>query len=187
MRTASLAGLTPSVRVPAVSLGMVRMPCRGFTVIELTLVLAATAIVVALGFSAWNTHTVREQVTEGVAGARSLQDAVERSFRKLGDLPATDIAAEPTSAGRRPSRFVTSLSVDHGRIDILYGDQADAAIAARRISLTPYESAAAEIVWLCGNRIPGPGLNPLGFFGGGRQAQQIPTTVEARYLPPACR
>ena len=77
--------------------------------------------------------------------------------------------------------------MDDGRIDIIYGGQADSAIAGRRISLTPYETAAPDIVWLCGNEIPEPGLQPLGFAGGGCQARQIPTTIEARYLPPACR
>src|SRR5262245_9373880 len=174
-----LLGCRPSVS------GWFRMPCRGFTVIALALVLAVTTLVGALGYSAWRTHSVREQVAEGAAAASALQAAVARSFRASGEVPAPD--GPIASVSPDPGRFVASMTVDNGRIDVVYGGQADGAIAGRRISLTPYETAASEIVWLCGNEIPGPGLNPLGFAGGGRQPQQIPTTVEARYLPPSCR
>jgi hypothetical protein len=70
---------------------------------------------------------------------------------------------------------------------VLYGAQADPSIAGRRISLTPYETVEGSVVWLCGNETPGPGLKPLGFAGGTRQAAQIPTTIEARYLSGPCR
>jgi type IV pilus assembly protein PilA len=163
------------------------MPCRGFTVIELVLVIAVTSIVGALGYSAWRTHEVRQQVAEGTAGARALQDEVAQSFRRSGEVPATEEGGRSDSPAGHPARFVASMTVDAGRIDLVYGGEADSAIAGRRISLTPYETAAADVVWLCGNEIPGPGLQPLGFAGGGRQARQIPTTIEARYLPPDCR
>jgi hypothetical protein len=83
--------------------------------------------------------------------------------------------------------LVESVEIVDGRIDILFGSRADGAIAGRRISLTPYETADMEIVWICGNQAPGPGLAPLGFASGGRQAAQLPTTIEARYLRPECR
>lgn len=162
------------------------MRCRGFTVIELALVIAVTTVVGALGYSAWRTHSVREQVAEGVAGANALKESVARSFHDKGEVP-TAIEAHVLPAAGHTGRFVASMTVENGRIDLVYGGEADAAIAGRRLSLTPYETAVPEIVWLCGNEIPGPGLNPLGFSGGGPQTQQVPTTLEARFLPPTCR
>jgi hypothetical protein len=44
-----------------------------------------------------------------------------------------------------------------------------------------------DIVWICGNALPGAGLEPLGFAGGARRAVQTITTIDARYLPSACR
>jgi hypothetical protein len=70
---------------------------------------------------------------------------------------------------------------------LTFGNAASDAIAGRRLSLTPYETVSRKVVWLCGNAIPGPGLHPLGFAAGGPHAQQIPTTVESRYLPARCR
>jgi type IV pilus assembly protein PilA len=159
-----------------------------FTLAELGAVLAATGIVAALAYSTYRTHTVRSEVSEGIALASDLIPAVTEFFRRNGDVPATLEAPLP-QPGTRPagSPFVESVTVVDGRIDVLYGGQADRAIAGRRISLTPYETVDRHVVWICGNEIPGPGLEPLGFADGGRQAVQIPTTIEARYLSRSCR
>jgi hypothetical protein len=53
--------------------------------------------------------------------------------------------------------------------------------------LTPFETAAGAVVWLCGNERPGAGLEPLGFAGAARQAARALTTIEPRYLPADCR
>jgi len=85
------------------------------------------------------------------------------------------------------STVVASVTIVDGRIDVLYGSLADPALAGRQISLTPYETVDRHVVWTCGNRVPGPGLEPLGFAGGGRTAVQLPTTIEPRYLSRSCR
>jgi len=159
-----------------------------FTLGELGAALAATGIVAALAYSTYRTHTVRSEVSEGIALANAVIAGVTESFRRRGEVPATLEAPLPP-AGPAPagSPFVESVTVVDGRIDVLYGGQADPAIAGRRISLTPFETVDRHVVWICGNEIPGPGLKPLGFAAGGRQAVQIPTTIEARYLSGPCR
>jgi type IV pilus assembly protein PilA len=163
----------------------VRRVCRGFTAVELAAVIAVTVFVGALGYSAWRTYTVRRQVAEGVAAVGAVRDAVVRAFRSNGEVPPslTEAGIVPFASGR----LVESITVENGRIDVVYGGQADEAIVGRRLSLTPYETATSEIIWLCGNEIPEPGLHPLGFVGGGRQALQVTTTIEPRYLPRPCR
>jgi prepilin-type N-terminal cleavage/methylation domain-containing protein len=163
----------------------IRRRCRGFTVIELAAVIALTAIVGAMGYSAYRTHVVRTQVAEGLSAAAATQNDVLQAFRRLGEAPAgpSDLATHPADT----SPFVESIGVENGRIDLIYGAAADRALTGRRLSLTPYETATLDVVWLCGNRIPMPGLFPLGFANGGRQVEQLATTVETRFLPSACR
>jgi type IV pilus assembly protein PilA len=159
-----------------------------FTLSELGAVLAATGIVAALAYSVYRTYTVRSEVSEGIALANDLIPAVTEFFRRHGEVPANLEAPVPHSGtDREGSPFVESITVVDGRIDVLYGGQADPAIAGRRISLTPYETVDRNVVWLCGNEIPGPGLEPLGFAGGSRRTVQVPTTIEGRYLPGPCR
>jgi len=156
-----------------------------FTLGELGAVLVATSVVAVLAYSAYRTYAVRKEVSAGIALANELIPAVTESFHRHGEVPAT--LEPPLAYSEHVSPFVESVTIVAGRIDVLYGAQADPSIAGRRISLTPYETVDGNVVWLCGNETPGPGLKPLGFAGGSRQAAQIPTTIEARYLSGPCR
>jgi type IV pilus assembly protein PilA len=150
--------------------------------------MALTAIVAALAISAYRTFSIRSQVSAGVALATPLRTAIVATFKRYGGLPAEGLPSVPADvAPHLAGSYVSGLAVVNGRIDVTYGDRADPAISGRRLSLTPYEAADLEVVWICGNEIPPRGLMPLGFAGGGPQAVQIPTTIEARYLLAGCR
>jgi type IV pilus assembly protein PilA len=161
----------------------------GFTAIELVVLIAFTGIVGALAYSAHRTYITRSEVADGIREAEKLRESVAEVFRRYGEPPGGTTGATVTApvAGKSGSTFVASITVEDGRIDVLYGNRASMAITGRRLSLTPYETASLEVVWMCGNEVPGPGIQPLGFAGGGRQAVQIATTIEARYLPATCR
>ncbi len=156
---------------------------NGFTLLELAAAIALAILVAALAVSAYRTYTVRGQVAAGLMLATDAQVRVVATFRSDGQ-PLTSIAGPDEKSD---GRFLASVAVVNGRIDIRFGRGADGAIAGRVLSLTPYETADLEIVWLCGNKIPERGLQPLGFAGGTAQTVQIPTTIETRYLPQTCR
>lgn len=160
---------------------------EGITAIELVVALAVTGLMLALAVSMARTHLVRAQITESIGLATPVQHQVAQIFRASGIPPADGHALQHWNGGRTDGAYLESIEVIDGRIELKFGRAADAAIARRVLSLTPFESADGEIVWICGNDAPGVGLNPLGFAGGFRQAVQAPVTIEARYLPRACR
>jgi hypothetical protein len=142
----------------------------------------------ALALSIYLTYTTRTEVGAGIAAALEVAPVVLYAFKKDGEVPAdNEAAAIPAHWPIGDGRLVHALRVVDGRIDIEYGASASSAIVGRRLSLTPYETATLEVVWICGNAIPGPGLQPLGFTSGGRKSIQLPSTIESRYLPRACR
>lgn len=156
---------------------------RGFTLIELAVIVAITAIVGAAGVSAYRTHGAREHIVASIALAMPLQRAVEASFIKSGTPPTALSQVTELELGEHLGAF----KVVDGRIELEFGDTKLETLRGRTLSLTPFETADLRIIWICGNRIPGVGLEPLGFAGGGTQATQVLTTVEARYLPTSCR
>ena len=159
----------------------------GLTTIELVVALAATGLMLALAVSAVGTYAIRAQVAESVALAAPLQYEVAREFRAVGMPPADGRAVGQPAGGRPGGTYLDNIDIIDGRIELRFGRAAHAAIAGRVLSLTPFETVDRQVVWLCGNDVPGVGLRPLGFWGGSRQAVQAPTTIEARYLPRACR
>jgi type IV pilus assembly protein PilA len=163
--------------------------CDGIATLGLLLVCAATLIVSAFAVSAYRTHTVRSQLATSVAEAEPARQLVTAAFEWQG-VPPFDAAAagiDSQARGILVGTYVETLDVYNGRIDLRFGADADAAISGKTLSLTPFETAEGEIVWICGNEIPGPGLNPLGFSGGGPISVQVLSSIETRYLPPACR
>jgi hypothetical protein len=151
-------------------------------------VLAVTAVVAGIGISAVRTYIARGQITESISVAAVTQQHVARAFGRTGMPPANRRAAGLSSDGSdHATRYLDAIDVVDGRVDLRFGAGAVAALAWQTLSLTPFETADREIVWICGNRAPGVGLRPLGFSGGGTQAVQVVTTIDARYLPAACR
>jgi len=153
------------------------------------LVAAATSILLALGVSMYRTYSVRTQIATSVGEIRAAQLLVVAAFRKSGtlplDAPATGI--DETAHKLLAGRYVESLAVANGRIDITFGREASPAIASETLSLTPFETVDEHVVWICGNESPGVGLKPLGFASGALQAVHVTTTIDDRYLPPSCR
>lgn len=161
----------------------------GFAAIELALVVAATSIVIALGVSMYRTYSVRAQIATSVEEISATQHLVVAAFRDSGEPPFDAAAAgiDDTAYRLLAGTYVESLKISNGRIDLRFGAGADPEIAGKTLSLTPFETADQEIVWVCGNESPGVGLKPLGFAGGAQQAIPVATPIEDRYLPSSCR
>jgi prepilin-type N-terminal cleavage/methylation domain-containing protein len=166
----------------------VRSAGPGYTLIELVATLAVMALLVTVGFSAYRTYVVRDQIAATVVRSEPLQARVEDAFRR-GGAPPRDVAEAGIAhdAGRSLGDYVASIAITAGRIDIRYADVAGAALAGRTLTLTPFETAGGDVVWVCGDAPAAPGLEPLGFAGGAHAAVQTGTTIDPRYLPSDCR
>jgi Tfp pilus assembly protein PilE len=162
-----------------------RGQCAGFTYTEFAVVLAVTAILITVAYSAYRTHSVRVELARAISAMESLKHAVEETFRRTGVPPATlaDLSA-PLSIG---SELIEEVRIEHGRIELTFSTVADAGLANRSLYLTPFETVDHRVVWVCGSRLPGVGLNPLGFAAGALQPKPIATTIEERFLLRECR
>jgi len=160
----------------------------GFTIVELAAVLAVTVIIGALGVSAYRTYAVRAEIVSGIAGTEGVRERVTAAFKTTG-VPPMDRHAVGLDPGRDETwgDYVDDVEIVRGRVDVRFGRHADDAITGRTLSLTPFESADQRVVWLCGNKLPGPGLEPLGFAGGAAEPVQVLTLIDVRFLPPSCR
>src|SRR6186997_2387715 len=101
---------------------------KGFTLIELMIVVAIIGILAAIAIPAYQDYTIRSQVTEGLNLAGAAKAAVAESFSNTGNAPATRLAAGMTAtATDTAGKYVTSVNVTNGTILITYGDQANRA------------------------------------------------------------
>lgn len=66
---------------------------QGFTLIELMIVIAIVAILVALAVPAYQDYTVRAKVSECINSAAPAKLAVSEAYQSEGNLPASSSAA----------------------------------------------------------------------------------------------
>lgn len=156
---------------------------RGFTLIELMIVIAIIGILASLAISAYQTYTVRAQITEGLnmaAGAKApIVDAYTNSGTAPADRTAAGMSPNPTDTS---GSYVSAVAITNGRLDITFaGPRAHQAIFGQTISVTPYETNGNTVIWRCGN-----GAQPAGVLLQGG-APHLAPTVQPRYLPSACR
>jgi type IV pilus assembly protein PilA len=159
---------------------------KGFTVIELVIVIAIVGILASIAVTAYQTYTVRAQVAEALNMAAGVKAPIVDAYNLTG-MPAADRAA----AGMTPlatdtqGKFVSQVNVVNGRVDITFGNDVHQDIFGDTISTTPYMSADGTIIWRCG-AAPAPVDGVLLTGGGITSAHQVPT-IDSRYLPSGCR
>jgi len=158
---------------------------NGFTLIELMIVVAIIAILASLAIAAYQTYLVRTQVAEGVNMAGSAKTPVIDAFLQSGQPPAdrTEAGMSPLATDTR-GKYVASVAVMNGRIDVTFGNDAHADIFGRTISFTPYMSGGNSVVFRCGSA-SAPAGTPLS--GGSITTVHLDPGVEDRYLPASCR
>jgi type IV pilus assembly protein PilA len=159
---------------------------KGFTLIELMIVVAIIGILAAIAIPAYQDYTIRSQVTEGLNLASSIKASVAESYADRGvwpaDLAALGVVNAPTG------KYVSGIVVDNGTINITYGIDANAAnLAGEVLSLKPLVSTNEDVIWVCGDAaVPSTASESSG-GNSGADATSFGTNSKGKYLPSNCR
>jgi len=149
---------------------------KGFTLIELMIVVAIIGILAAVALPAYQDYTVRAKMSEPILAASSCRTTVTEVVQSATTLPAANTWGCETTTS--PSQYVASIATNAtGMISVTtqgIKNKADGTVGGI-VTLKPVDGAGAAPAaggtvsrWICG--LAGDG-----------------TTVAQKYLPGSCR
>ncbi|MGO2124875.1 pilin [Psychrobacter sp.] len=120
---------------------------KGFTLIELMIVIAIIGILAAIALPAYQDYTNRAKMSEVITFSASGKTAVAEYYQNIGTLPANNEDAGMDAADNIKSKYVESVTVAAGGVitTAIQGTNVTA-LDSGSVILTPKQSDATTAV-----------------------------------------
>lgn len=155
---------------------------RGFTLIELMVVIAVLGVLMSIAVPAYRDYVIRSQTAEAFSLVSFAKPKIVDYFRHYGHFPANNKEAGLPAPDKIIGHYVGSVRVDHGAIHVTFRRKnITKPLQGQVLTVRPLVvkgSPQSPIAWLCGNAEPPSGMKPIG---------ENHTTLNAAMLPSTCR
>ncbi|HFA4417029.1 TPA: pilin, partial [Neisseria gonorrhoeae] len=127
---------------------------KGFTLIELMIVIAIVGILAAVALPAYQDYTARAQVSEAILLAEGQKSAVTEYYLNNGKWPEdNDKAGVASSAADIKGKYVESVTVEKGVVTAQMNPSGvNKEIQGKRLSLWA-KREDGSVKWFCGQPV----------------------------------
>ncbi|ENW1985376.1 pilin [Neisseria gonorrhoeae] len=156
---------------------------KGFTLIELMIVIAIVGILAAVALPAYQDYTARAQVSEAILLAEGQKSAVTEYYLNHGEWPANNGAAGVASPTDIKGKYVESVTVEKGVVTAkMLSSGVNKEIQGKKLSLWA-KRENGSVKWFCGQpvqRADAGAANDAVKDAAGKK-------IDTKHLPSTCR
>ena len=127
---------------------------RGFTMVEMMVILGVIAILVLMALPSYMDKFIRDQINEALPLADLAKAPVAAGWTLAQAFPADNAAAGLPPADRIVNNYISSVAVKDGAIHITFGNRASGTIRGKVLSLRPAtvdDAPVVPVTWVCGS------------------------------------
>ncbi|HEZ2207493.1 TPA: pilin [Neisseria meningitidis] len=157
---------------------------KGFTLIELMIVIAIVGILAAVALPAYQDYTARAQVSEAILLAEGQKSAVTEYYLNHGEWPGNNTSAGVASSSKIKGKYVKEVTVANGVITAtMLSSGVNKEIQGKKLSLWA-KRQDGSVKWFCGQ--------PVKRDNASADAVKADTAangkqIDTKHLPSTCR
>ncbi|ENV6177634.1 pilin, partial [Neisseria gonorrhoeae] len=126
---------------------------KGFTLIELMIVIAIVGILAAVALPAYQDYTARAQVSEAILLAEGQKSAVTEYYLNNGEWPENNTSAGVANPTEIKGKYVKSVTVTNGVVTAQMNPSGvNKEIKGKRLSLWA-KRENGSVKWFCGQPV----------------------------------
>ena len=155
---------------------------KGFTLIELMIVISLIGTLAAIALPAYGDYLIRGQVAEGMALTTDIKKQVSEYYKATGSFPKDNLVAGVPPADKLLGNYVKNIAVKDGVLNVTFGQKSHKSIDGKVLSLRPIyvaDSPMSPISWVCGYSSVPDGMTAQGVNMSDLETTLLPTTCRA--------
>ncbi|ENX3096117.1 pilin [Neisseria gonorrhoeae] len=159
---------------------------KGFTLIELMIVIAIVGILAAVALPAYQDYTARAQVSEAILLAEGQKSAVTEYYLNNGKWPEDNTSAGVANPTEIKGKYVKSVTVAKGVVTAeMLSSGVNNEIKDKKLSLWA-KRQDGSVKWFCGQPVKRESNNADAVTADGTDGANG-TKIETKHLPSTCR
>ncbi|HEZ3421337.1 TPA: pilin [Neisseria meningitidis] len=161
---------------------------KGFTLIELMIVIAIVGILAAVALPAYQDYTARAQVSEAILLAEGQKSAVTEYYLNHGEWPANNNSAGVASTATDiKGKYVQSVEVKNGVVTAtMASSNVNNEIKGKKLSLWA-KRQDGSVKWFCGQPVKRADAKAKAGTDEVTADTTTNTKIDTKHLPSTCR
>lgn len=156
------------------------MKQRGFTLIELMVVVAIIGILASIAMPNYQSYIGRAQAAESIVIVNEFKSVITDYYKQTGRFPSDNASAGIPAPHYLLGNYVQGITLDNGALHVQLGNKVHKALENKYVTIRPIVvtgSPASPISWICGYASIPKGMEPVG---------EDKTDLAREYLPIGC-